>query len=38
MSEAENAHQSPFELANGQTYDLPWAQVMNVHNAFLFTA
>ncbi len=34
---AKNAHKSPFELAGGQTYDLPWIQVMNVHNAFLFT-
>ncbi len=34
---AKNAHKSPFELANGQTFDLPWIQVMNVHNAFLFT-
>jgi hypothetical protein len=29
---------SPFMLAQGQTYDLPWMQVMNMHNAFLFTA
>ena len=34
---AKNAHKSPFELAGGQTYDLPWIQAMNVHNAFLFT-
>jgi len=34
---AKNAHKSPFELASGQTYDLPWIQAMNVHNAFLFT-
>ena len=34
---AKNAHKSPFELANGQTFDVPWIQVMNVHNAFLFT-
>jgi hypothetical protein len=34
---AKNAHQSPFMLAHGQTYNLPWIQVMNVHNAFLFT-
>ena len=33
----KNAHKSPFELANGQTFDVPWIQVMNVHNAFLFT-
>lgn len=37
MSGAKNAHQSPFMLAQGQTYNLPWIQVMNVHNAFLFT-
>ena len=34
---AKNAHKSPFMLAQGITYDLPWMQVMNVHNAFLFT-
>ena len=34
---AKNAHKSPFELAGGRTYDLPWIQAMNVHNAFLFT-
>lgn len=33
---AKNAGKSPFMLAGGQTYDLPWIQVMNVHNAFLF--
>ena len=32
---AKNAHQSPFMLAGGETFDLPWVQVMNVHNAFL---
>ena len=37
LSGAKNAHKSPFELAGGQTYDLPWIQAMNVHNAFLFT-
>jgi hypothetical protein len=37
LSGAKNAHQSPFMLAHGQTYNLPWIQVMNVHNAFLFT-
>ena len=37
LSGAKNAHKSPFELAQGQTYDLPWMQVMNIHNAFLFT-
>ena len=36
LSGAKNAHQSPFELSGGQTFDLPWIQVMNVHNAFLF--
>ncbi len=34
---AKNAHKSPFMLAGGETYDLPRVQVMNVHNAFLFT-
>ena len=37
MSGAKNAHKSPFELAGGETYDLPWIQTMNVHNAFLLT-
>lgn len=37
LSGAKNAHSSPFMLAGGQTYDLPWIQVMNMHNAFLFT-
>ena len=36
MSGAKNAHKSPFMLARGETYDLPWIQVMNMHNAFLF--
>jgi len=36
-SGAKNAGKSPFLLAGGQTHDLPWVQVMNVHNAFLFT-
>ena len=35
---AKNAHKSPFMLAQGETHDLPWIQVMNFHNAFLFTA
>ncbi len=35
--DAKNAHKSPFMLAGGQTYDLPWIQTMNMHNAFLFT-
>ncbi len=34
---AKNAHKSPFMLANGETFDLPWIQAMNVHNAFLVT-
>jgi len=34
---AKNAHKSPFMLANGETFDLPWIQTMNVHNAFLFS-
>ena len=33
---AKNAHKSPFMLAGGNTYNLPWIQTMNVHNAFLF--
>ena len=33
---SKNAHKSPFMLARGETHDLPWVQVMNVHNAFLF--
>jgi len=37
MSGAKNAHKSPFELAGGETYGLPWIQTMNTHNAFLFT-
>jgi len=37
MSGAKNAHKSPFELAGGETFGLPWIQVMNIHNAFLFT-
>ena len=36
-SGAKNAHKSPFMLADGETYDLPWIQVMNMHNLFLFT-
>ena len=36
LSGAKNAHQSPFMLAGGETYGLPWMQVMNMHNAFLF--
>jgi len=37
LSGAKNAHKSPFMLAQGETYDLPWIQVMNFHNAFLFS-
>ncbi len=37
LSGAKNAHKSPFMLAGGETYDLPWMQVMNMHNVFLFT-
>ncbi len=33
---AKHAGRSPFSLAGGQTFDLPWIQIMNVHNAFLF--
>ncbi len=35
---SKNADKSPFQLTGGETYDLPWAQVMNMHNAFLFSA
>jgi hypothetical protein len=38
LSGAKNAHKSPFMLAQGETDGLPWIQVMNLHNAFLFTA
>ncbi len=34
---AKNVGKSPFMLAGGKTYGLPWIQVMNIHNAFLFT-
>ena len=33
---AKNNNKSPFVLAQGETYNLPWIQVMNIHNAFLF--
>jgi hypothetical protein len=33
---AKNAHKSPFMLAEGQTLNLPWMQVINFHNGFLF--
>ncbi len=32
-----NRNQTRFIIAQGETFDLPWTQVMNVHNAFLFT-
>jgi hypothetical protein len=35
-SGAKNAHKSPFMRAQGETHDLPWVQVMNMLNAFLF--
>jgi hypothetical protein len=34
---AKNSKRSPFMLSGGETYDLPWIQTMNVHNAFIFT-
>ena len=34
---SKNAHKSPFMLSGGETYDLPWMQVMNIHNCFLFS-
>ncbi len=37
LSGAKHAHRSPFMLAGGDTCDLPWIQVMNMHNAFLFS-
>jgi hypothetical protein len=37
MPGSKNAHKSPFMLAEGETYGLPWMQVMNMHNGFLFT-
>jgi hypothetical protein len=37
LSGAKHAHHSPFMLAQGETDGLPWFQVMNLHNAFLFT-
>jgi len=33
---AKNAHKSPFMLAAGLTLNLPWMQVINLHNGFLF--
>ncbi len=37
LTGAKHAHQSPFMVAGGETFDLPWVHVMNVHNAFLVT-
>ena len=37
MPGAKNAGKSPFMLAGGETYGLPWIQVINLHNGFLFT-
>ena len=36
-SGAKNVGKSPFMLAGGETYGLPWMQVINVYNGFLFT-
>ena len=33
---AKNAHKSPFMIAEGQTLNLPWMQVINLYNGFLF--
>ncbi len=33
---AKNAHKSPFVIAGGENFSLPWMQVINVHNGFLF--
>ena len=38
LSGAKNAHESPFMIAQGETYDLPWMQTLNMHNAFLFAS
>jgi hypothetical protein len=32
---AKNAHKSPFVLAGGENFELPWMEVLNVHNGFL---
>ena len=38
VSGSKNAHKSPFIMAGGETYGLSsWMQIMNMHNAFLFT-
>ncbi len=36
MPGSKNSGKSPFMLAGGETFGLPWIEVMNVHNAFLF--
>jgi len=36
MAGAKNAHKSPFVLAGGKSFELPWMQVINVYNGFLF--
>jgi len=33
---SKNAHKSPFMLSGGEAYNLPWMQVINVYNGFLF--
>jgi hypothetical protein len=37
LAGAKNACKSPFVMAGGEDFNLPWIQTMNVHNAFLFT-
>lgn len=37
MPGAKNVSKSPFMLAGGETYELPWMQVINMHNGFLFS-
>jgi hypothetical protein len=37
VSGSKYANKSPFEIAGGETYGLPWAQLMNIHNVFLFS-
>ena len=34
MPGAKNTRKSPFMLAGGETYGLPWMQVINMHNGF----
>ena len=38
MSGAKNVSKSPFMLAGGETYGLPWMQVINMHNGFFNTS